>query len=282
MIVHRVAVAKDEVVAAGVIHRQVRVGVIDAGVDYGHRDVAAAPGDRPSFRGVDIGVWRAAVEAQLAANPGYAVERLASVVEPPLFVEVVVTGRHFRALKSGPRRGYPSDEVWFGVEDVRVAQVPRDGRCFIAGRYANAMDACTRDLDERSGAHHSVRIGPGIRINTWFERDQDVACHERDGRHRLRGGANGQSANNETDGHESFTEAHEAPPSCRTLDRQDKAGVQVRGQPSRAAKTLRNGPGPSSAVRPGEIVAVYALAKSSTRRTNIFVQNNLSTTDGRT
>ena len=61
VIVHRVAVAKDEVVAAGVVRRQVRVRVVDAGVDHRHRDVGAAPGDRPGFRGIDVGVWRAAV-----------------------------------------------------------------------------------------------------------------------------------------------------------------------------------------------------------------------------
>ena len=57
----------------------------------------------------------------------------------------------------------------------------------------------------------------------------------------------------------------------------------MRGQPSRAAKTLRNEAWPFSAVLPDEIMAVVTLLPGrSTRRTNIFLQNNLSTTDGRT
>ena len=113
---------------------------------------------------------------------------------------------------------------------------------------------CTRDLDERSGTHHSVRVGPGIRINTWFERDKDVACHERDWSHRLRGGANGQSANNETDGDESFADAHEA----ALLLSHDcfSGGIKLRckcaASPAGPPKLCETGPGPFSAVLPDE------------------------------
>ena len=102
-----------------------------------------------------------------------------------------------------------------------------------------------RDLGERRGTHHSVRVGPGIRIYTWFERDKDVACHERDWCHRLRGGANGQSANNETDGDESFADAHEAASSYRTIAfrRNKKPRCKGAASPAGPAKALRNGSG---------------------------------------
>ena len=92
VIVHRVAVAEDEVVAARVVGCQVRVRVIDAGVDHRHRDVGAALQDVPGLRRIDVRVGRAGIQTQLAAKrPRDAVERLPGVVESPLFVEVVVT-----------------------------------------------------------------------------------------------------------------------------------------------------------------------------------------------
>ena len=81
VVVHRVAVEEHEVVAAGVVRRQVGVGVVDARVDHRHGDAGAALEDRPGFGRVDVGVRSAAVEAQLAAErPRDAVERLTGVV----------------------------------------------------------------------------------------------------------------------------------------------------------------------------------------------------------
>ena len=68
VIVHRVAVEKHEVVAAGVVRRQVRVGIVDARVDHRHSDGGAACGDCPRLGRVDVGIGSAAVEAQFAAK----------------------------------------------------------------------------------------------------------------------------------------------------------------------------------------------------------------------
>ena len=91
VVVHRVAVVVDEVVAVDVVDEavavvvdavagdlagvgpdvggQVGVGVIDAGVDDGDDDAAAAGGDVPGFRGVDVGVGRAAGLAGVVQAP---------------------------------------------------------------------------------------------------------------------------------------------------------------------------------------------------------------------
>ena len=99
VVVHRVAVEDDEVVAADVVGRQVGVGVVDAGVDHRHGDRRNCREDRPRFGRVDVGVRRAVVEAELAAEPGEAEEPLPGVVQGPLLVEVVVARYHFGARR---------------------------------------------------------------------------------------------------------------------------------------------------------------------------------------
>jgi len=73
------------------------------------------------------------------------------------------------------------------------------------------VDTCTRDLDEWRCTQNSVRVGLGIGADTWFELDDDVACHVPDRwSYGLRGGADGQCATDETDDDQRFAEAHEA------------------------------------------------------------------------
>ena len=70
VIVHRVAVEKHEVVAAGVVRRDVRMRIVDARVDHRYRDGGAASGDCPRLGRVYIGIGSAAVKAELPKAKG--------------------------------------------------------------------------------------------------------------------------------------------------------------------------------------------------------------------
>ncbi len=211
VIVHRIAVGKHEVVAAGIVRCQVWVGVVDAGIDHRHRDGGAALGDRPGLRSIDVGVGGAAVEAQLTAEgPGDAVERLTGVVETPLFVEVVIAGDDFRASAVGGKHGDAADEVRLGIKDVRVAPVARKGGCFIARRYANTLDASAGNLGEPGPTSHPVCIIPCASVDPGPELHQDVAGRDRAAIYCLGREARHQTANNQTDSYKSFAEPNEA------------------------------------------------------------------------
>src|SRR5207244_13466788 len=83
---------------------QVRVSVVDPGVDHGHGDVAAPRGDVPRLGGVDVRIRDPAV--------------LARVVEAPETAEAWIAGNDLGV----------DDPVGLRVEDVGTAPVEFDGR----------------------------------------------------------------------------------------------------------------------------------------------------------
>ena len=184
------------------------MGVVHAGVDDRHRDRGTALEDRPGFRRVDVGVRGGGVQAELAAEgPGEAVERLAGIVESPLLTEVVIARHHLPFPMRGGH-GDAADVVRFGVEDVRVVRVERDGGLFVLGLDANAMDTRARDLGDRRSARRFVRGSLCVGVGAWLELHQDLAFDERAPADRLRGGADGQCNRNENERDECLAWAH--------------------------------------------------------------------------
>ena len=85
------------------VGRQVRMGVVDSGVDHRHHHVAAPGGEAPRPGGVDVSAGRPA--------------RLAGVLETPERAEE-------RVVQDGHRL---HDIVGFRIEDIEVAPVMLDG-----------------------------------------------------------------------------------------------------------------------------------------------------------
>ena len=95
VIVHRIAVRRDVVDAARVVGCEIRMRVVDAGIDHRHRDRVAGR-NCPRFRRVDVGVRRTHVETEIRDLRDHAVEQLSGVVERPLLLEPMVAGDRLR------------------------------------------------------------------------------------------------------------------------------------------------------------------------------------------
>ena len=208
VIVHRVAVEKHEVIAAGVVRRDVRMRIVDARVDHRYRDGGAASGDCPRLGRVYIGIGSAAVKAEFPKDKGKTVELLTSVVKSPLVLEMEVTRHNFRATMIDEDRQAP-DVVRLRVLDVRVAPVAGDGTGLVTGSYPNTLDPRALDFGCLRAPSVSVSVGFRVRIGVWPELHEDFAREETPSRLR-RGGSGYRDHDESGEGDEGFREVHSA------------------------------------------------------------------------